>query len=416
MPGRNLYRPAQARLFHLQRSKDSTGVSGTGKIAVGVQFPSGRVVLQWQTGTPSITIFDSLDDMTKVHGHAGDTKVVWRDGLEKEAGVKRLNRMAMSYLGKQLRGEPTSALLEQMTASGRRMAQNLKRRGLPQDTHATSHTTDRQKSKMMDYALRAFEKRAYRLQGHTDVQGLRVAIENRKGSVRKGKDSDGHEWRTKMRNPYGYIVGTRGADGEPVDAYVGPHKDAKNAYVVHQHNDDGKGYDEDKIILQVKSKKEAKELYLKHYDDPKFLGPISIVSMERLKELVASKRRLVKISAMLDELEKIAEPPPPEGVSAAAWDRHLQHGGKLRTIDRVRKAGPGLGAGVGLIAGLAAGKRGRRVRRALAGLGTGATLGWTPDLALSAVEGLRGQPKRRLSLPQARRLKRTILNRAERGS
>jgi len=152
----------------------------------------------------------------------------------------------------------------------------------------------------------ALYKLGYKLQGHTDVQGLRIAIENRKGSVRKGTDSDGNEWRTKMKHPYGYIKGTRGADGEPVDAYVGPDKDAPKAYVVHQHKDDGKGYDEDKVMLGFKSKADAKRAYLEHYDDPKFLGPISIVSVERLKELVQAKKKLVKISSFSDELEKMS--------------------------------------------------------------------------------------------------------------
>ena len=158
--------------------------------------------------------------------------------------------------------------------------------------------------------LRQIHKLGYTLQGHKDFQGLRIAIENRRGSVRKGTDSDGNEWRTKMKHPYGYIVGTRGADGEPVDTYVGPKEDAPAAFVVHQHKDTGKGYDEDKVMLGFRNKREAKEAYLEHYDDPKFLGPISRVSMDRFRQLVASKRQLVKIShaswmGMLDELQSI---------------------------------------------------------------------------------------------------------------
>lgn len=141
-----------------------------------------------------------------------------------------------------------------------------------------------------------FQKKAFKLQGHTDVQGLRIAIENRKGSVRKGTDSDGNEWRTKMIHPYGYLVGTKAKDGEPVDVYVGPDKEAPHAFVVHQHKVDGTGFDEDKVMLGFKTKKEAKEAYLKHYDDPKFLGPISKLSVERLRDLVRSKQKLVKIT------------------------------------------------------------------------------------------------------------------------
>jgi GNAT superfamily N-acetyltransferase len=206
-------------------------------------------------------------------------------------------------------------------------------------------------------------KLAYKLQGHDNVQGLRIAIENRKGSVRKGKDSDGNEWRTKMKHPYGYLVGTKGADGEPVDCYVGPDKDAPAAFVVHQRKDDGKGYDEDKVMLGFKSKKEAKEAYLKHYDDPKFLGPISRVDMERFRNLVKSKKKLVKIARAKE-----------------------QEQGKVTRF--LRKAGPGLGGAAGLTAGALLGaRRGRLLKGALTGLGAGATLGWVPDMAHGVREG-----------------------------
>jgi hypothetical protein len=137
-----------------------------------------------------------------------------------------------------------------------------------------------------------------------------IAIENRKGSVRKGVDKDGKPWRTEMKHPYGYVKGTKGADGEEVDVYVGPNKDAPNAFVVHQHKGDGTGYDEDKVMLGFDTKEEAEKAYLAHYNDPKFLGPIKTVPVERLKELFESGKKLVKISAptfaaFLDELVRI---------------------------------------------------------------------------------------------------------------
>ena len=150
----------------------------------------------------------------------------------------------------------------------------------------------------------------HKLQGHTEVQGIPIAIENRKGSVRSGVDKDGKPWRTKMVHPYGYLVGTKGKDGEEVDVYVGPKKDAPEAYVVHQHKSDGKGHDEDKVMLGFKDEAAARKGYLKHYNDPKFLGPISRVTIERLKALIASKKKLVKISevmvsSFLEELGRI---------------------------------------------------------------------------------------------------------------
>jgi hypothetical protein len=157
------------------------------------------------------------------------------------------------------------------------------------------------------------EEKTFKLHGHTAFQGLPIGIENRKGSVRSGVDADGKPWRTVMKMPYGFLKGTKGADGEPIDVYVGPHKDATHAFVVHQHKHTGKGYDEDKIMLGLRNLKEAIKGYLQHYNHKKFLGPVKAVPMERLKELLSSDKKLVKISSMdtamwagfVDELTKI---------------------------------------------------------------------------------------------------------------
>lgn len=195
------------------------------------------------------------------------------------------------------------------------------------------------------------EKRAYRLQGKTEVQGIPISIENRRGSVRRGKDGDGNEWETKMKHPYGYIRGTRGADGEPVDAYVGPDKEAPEAFVVHQRDKETGEYDEDKVMLGFRSKREAKEAFLAHYDSPKFLGPISRVSVERLRELIQSKRKLVKIShvswmALLQEICALEK---------AAAIRSEQLSGERSRL--VRRAGPGIGGLIGAGVGAALGAR-----------------------------------------------------------
>jgi Inorganic Pyrophosphatase len=138
----------------------------------------------------------------------------------------------------------------------------------------------------------------HKLQGHMSFQGLSIAIENQKGSVRSGVGKDGKKWRTLMKAPYGYIVSSTGADHEGVDVFVGDNKKAENAFVVHQKKDDG-SYDEDKVILGVDSVEEAKKLYLSHYDTDKYLGPIRTVPMERLKALVASGKKLTKISSVV---------------------------------------------------------------------------------------------------------------------
>jgi hypothetical protein len=65
------------RLFMVDRRKDQTGISGIGVIAEGVQFTDGTVVIRWITETPTTAVFDSIDDLRKVHGHRGDSVIRW---------------------------------------------------------------------------------------------------------------------------------------------------------------------------------------------------------------------------------------------------------------------------------------------------------------------------------------------------
>ena len=136
-----------------------------------------------------------------------------------------------------------------------------------------------------------------KLRGHTVVSGIPIAIEKRIGDIRSGVGADGVKWKTRLSMAYGYIKGSKGADGEDIDCYVGPHKDAPNAYVVHQRKSDGTGYDEDKVILGLRNKEEATKGYLAHYNSDKFLGPVKEVPVERLKEMLSTGKKLEKISA-----------------------------------------------------------------------------------------------------------------------
>lgn len=120
---------------------------------------------------------------------------------------------------------------------------------------------------------------------HIRFQGLDISIENPKGSVRSGKDRDGHEWRTKMVCDYGYIKGTMGVDKDHVDCYIGPDKESDTAYVVHQRQaGNWTEFDEDKVMLAFSSEDAAKKAYLKHYDDKRFLGPVTAMPMDEFKE------------------------------------------------------------------------------------------------------------------------------------
>lgn len=69
------------RRFYLKREEDPNGVSGTGRVADGVEFENGLCAVTWKSEYPSITIYQSVTVLEKVHTHKGKdpTRLVWVD-------------------------------------------------------------------------------------------------------------------------------------------------------------------------------------------------------------------------------------------------------------------------------------------------------------------------------------------------
>lgn len=50
----------------------------------GVEFSDGRVVIRWCAATKSCSVWDSMEDLKKVHIYAHPdygTKIIWQNGL-----------------------------------------------------------------------------------------------------------------------------------------------------------------------------------------------------------------------------------------------------------------------------------------------------------------------------------------------
>lgn len=124
--------------------------------------------------------------------------------------------------------------------------------------------------------------------GHVTIQGLDIAIENPKGSVRSGVDADGNPWSTEMKNTYGYFEGTKGVDSDDVDCFLGPNPLSKDVFVVDQLKEDG-SFDEHKVMFGFDSSEEAREAYLSNYsEDWKGLGDITKIGIEDFKKWVTN--------------------------------------------------------------------------------------------------------------------------------
>ena len=69
------------RAFELIRDEDASGVSGTGKVAEGLEFSDGAVAMMWVTSWPtSLVIYPAPDGMRAIehiHGHEGRSRIVW---------------------------------------------------------------------------------------------------------------------------------------------------------------------------------------------------------------------------------------------------------------------------------------------------------------------------------------------------
>ena len=85
------------RCFTLHRCEDETGVSGTGVVAWGVQWPDGSVSLRWIGATPSFINYEGVDGsavrqaihhVQRVHGHNGKTVVRWREVIHDDCKQK----------------------------------------------------------------------------------------------------------------------------------------------------------------------------------------------------------------------------------------------------------------------------------------------------------------------------------------
>ena len=123
---------------------------------------------------------------------------------------------------------------------------------------------------------------------HITVKGMKISIENPKGSKRYYGDGKYNV----MKNHYGYFQSTMGKDGDEIDVFLGPDvDDFEDVYCIDQNTKDGK-FDETKVMLGFNSKKEAKEAYLANYSkDWKGFRGITQTSLETFKNWLYRGRK-----------------------------------------------------------------------------------------------------------------------------
>ncbi len=118
--------------------------------------------------------------------------------------------------------------------------------------------------------------------GRVTVNGMRIAIENPRGSLRKWRAKDGSSGANLMKFHYGYFEGSRGADGDGLDVFIGPWPESGTAFVINQVID-GK-FDEHKVMLGFPDKRTAVAGYLSNYNlDWDGMGSVITCPIAQLK-------------------------------------------------------------------------------------------------------------------------------------
>ena len=119
--------------------------------------------------------------------------------------------------------------------------------------------------------------------GELQIHGMTVKIENPKDTTRRGYDKDGKQtWSRVMQADYGYFKGTKAADGDAVDCFIGPNPDSELVVAIDQYR--GDAFDETKFVLGTDSQDAGEKLYLAHYPKGWRLGPVSTTTVQQLKE------------------------------------------------------------------------------------------------------------------------------------
>ena len=146
---------------------------------------------------------------------------------------------------------------------------------------------------------------------HVSVLGLEISVETEKGAQRTGKDKDGGEWSVTMPAHYGYIKGTRGADKDHLDIFLGPKPDNGQFYVVNQNQPGSGTFDEHKVMLGYDSPDAAQADYLLSFSDA-FGGRVfgSIAGPFSLDEFKAMLPDLAKPKAVKARGAEVADVKP----------------------------------------------------------------------------------------------------------
>ncbi|MBF1489478.1 MAG: hypothetical protein HXN77_03115, partial [Prevotella pallens] len=162
------------------------------------------------------------------------------------------------------------------------------------EEHKAQRTRKEEEAKVDTNPTDAQKEAGNYKKGHIKVDGLDITIEQPKGSIRRGTDANGKQWKSEIHNTYGYIRGTESVDGDHIDIFLSDNPTEGKVFVVDQVNKDG-SFDEHKVMYGFPDMESAKRAYLSNYEEGwQGLGSITEVKKEDFKKWIDSSKRKTK--------------------------------------------------------------------------------------------------------------------------
>lgn len=177
----------------------------------------------------------------------------------------------------------------------------------PADVHVGAEITAQPTPAQMETGN--YPKRRVQWDGHD------ISIETEQGAERVAKDGS---WSAVAPHPYGEIIGTKGADGDPLDITIGPNPQAPNVYVIDQINPNTAKFDEHKSFAGFNSEAEARAAYEGSFSDG--IGDLRIGA---ITEMPRAQFSAWTQAGDHKQAIKYEAPPPTVQKKRAASDRPL---------------------------------------------------------------------------------------------
>lgn len=216
------------------------------------------------------TLMPEMPENTRVALVKGKGRLIYREG-----DTEVLDAIKNGDLGKilgygisQKPEQPTGEVVTARDAEDR-VIQDVVTDGSQEVLDAAEHVAGPDREVTVRPAEQAIEeresRRAAEVQGPQSLYGMSLKLENLKGSQRSGVSPQGEPWSQTLGTDYGYLEGTTGVDGSPIDVLVvGP--ETNQVYVIDQVDPATGEFDEHKVVSGVNSAQEAKQAYLSNYE------------------------------------------------------------------------------------------------------------------------------------------------------